>query len=363
MSKRILFLSWKDITHPSAGGAELVTDMLAQHMAHAYDVTYFTSSYPGARAIEIINGYTIIRRGSVYTTYIHAWLWWHKRKRTYVSIVDQVHGFPFFSLLYLHHPPVTTLVMEVAGKLWDTSRLAFIGKILEQAWLWMYKTSKIVTISKSTHDELVAHGIVQKNIALIPMFSHILCEEIPQKAQNPTLLVIGRIAPVKRIEDAIDAYTLAKQEIASLQLVIIGKTETSYEAYKSYLVKKISTDSCITFIENGSEDEKKEWLAKAHLLVIPSKKEGYGLVILEAAACGTPAIGYNVDGIRDAIIDQETGILSSQETPDFLASSICEILTNTARYIHMQKTAFIHAKVHTVEHTVSSFEHHIQIQP
>ncbi|OGY31142.1 MAG: hypothetical protein A3C02_00940 [Candidatus Andersenbacteria bacterium RIFCSPHIGHO2_02_FULL_45_11] len=360
MKQTVLFLSWKDITHPSAGGAELLTDTLAQHLTSTYDVLYFTSAYPGAKKSEEINGYRVMRRGSQFTTHLYAILWWHLHGRAlqYTYIIDQVHGFPFFSTLYIGHPKVITLVMEVAGDIWDTLRSPFlriIGKGLERLWLRLYRNNDIVTISKSTKRELIEHRVTTSNISIIPMFSQRILPDIPPKSDIPTLLVVGRIAPVKQIEHAIDAYMIAKRIIPSLRLVIIGKTEQAYEAYKSFLLKKIVSDPDITFIENASEEKKQEWMEHSHMLLMTSQKEGYGLVILEAAACGTPTIGYRVQGIQDAILDTSTGMLVENQQPAAMAESICEILLHASRYTDMQKKAYEHATTHTKKQTCVAF--------
>lgn len=369
MPKRILFLTWKDINHPASGGAELLTDALASHMAKTHEVTYFTSSYPGALRTERIHNYTVIRRGNLYTTYVHAFLWWHWNRtytKKYSAIIDQVHGIPFFSLLWYKHPRVFTLVMEVAGELWSNVRfplLGVFGKALERVWLALYKKHTVITISKSTKDDLIAQGITPNNIYIIPMFSNIHCEHIPQKSETPTLLVIGRIAPVKRIEDAIDAYRMARASIPSLKLVIIGKTEPAYEEYKSLLRKKIAGNTGIMLIENGTEEDKKTWLKQSHLLLMTSRKEGYGLVILEAASCGTPAIGYRVPGVQDAIINKQTGMLTDAETPEYLAHAIEELFNDTSTYRTMQEAVFQHSKQYTIAHTQEAFHRVVERMP
>ncbi len=362
----ILFLSWKDITHPSAGGAELVTDTLAQHLSKTHEVTYFTSTYPGAEAIGSMHGYTVIRRGSVYTTYIHAFIWWHTHasSKRWEYIIDQVHGFPFFSVLYVRHPRIITLAMEVAGDLWSNTPSRMIrrtGTILERAWLRLYRKHRIVTISESTKQDLISGGIAPENISIIPMFSTIHCTKIPEKDAVPTLLSIGRIAPVKRITDAIDTYNIARKTIPTLRLVIIGKTEEAYASYEASVMQRIANDPNITIIKNASDEEKRTWLERSHLLLMTSQKEGYGLVILEAAACGTPSIGYRVPGIQDAIIDKEIGIVVHSNTPAALAASIGEILSDTARYTDMQRAAFNHANSLSAEGTSDAFARSINM--
>ncbi len=359
----ILFLNWKDVTHPSAGGAETLTDAIAEHIAQTHAVTYFTSAYPGCKKEETYHGYRIIRRGGVHTVMLHAWLYWHivrPKQEIYRYIIDQPHGIPFFSIFYRKHPPVALMIMEIAGDLWKNilpSALVPAGKLAEKLWLTLYRARTIITISRSTKDDLIAHGISKRNIRLLPMFTTV---PMPQSyslgTQNPpTLLVLGRIAPVKQIEDAIDAYRIAKKSIPNLYLAIIGKSDRKYQAYKQGLASQIASDRNISLHENCTEEAKIQHIQKASLLLIPSKKEGYGLVILEAAAYGVPAIGYRVPGVQDAIEHSRTGILVPTKDIQALADAVCTILTQEQSYNQMRQQAFIHAKRHTREHTLFAF--------
>ena len=361
----ILFLNWKDVTHPSAGGAETLTDAIAQHIAQTHPVTYFTSAYPGCKKEETYHGYRIIRRGGVHTVMLHACLYWHiirTKQEIYQHIIDQPHGIPFFSIFYRNHPPVALMVMEVAGDLWKNILPdAFLraGKLAEKLWLTLYRARTIITISQSTKDELIAHGISAHNIRLLPMFTTVPIPRFlpPETLDTPKLLVLGRIAPVKQIEDAINAYRIAKKSIPNLRLAIIGKSDRTYQAYKQRLISKIAGDSAISLHENCTEEEKIQHIRKASLLLIPSEKEGYGLVILEAAAYGIPAIGYRVPGVQDAIEHGRTGILVPPADIQALADAVCTILNQPQLYNQMRQQAFIHAKKHTKEHTLFAFRH------
>lgn len=363
MKYKILFLNWKDVTHPSAGGAETLTDAIAEHIAQTHPVTYFTSAYPGCKKEELYHGYRIIRRGSVHTVMLHAYLYWHiirPKQEMYQYIIDQPHGIPFFSIFYCKHPPVALMIMEVAGDLWKNIlpyALLNAGKLAEKLWLTLYRARTIITISRSTKDDLIAHGISEHNIRLLPMFATVPVPRfLPPKTLNtPRLLVLGRIAPVKQIEDAIDAYRIAKKSIPNLRLAIIGKSDRKYQTYKQRLISNIANDPTISLHENCTEEEKLQYIRKASLLLIPSEKEGYGLVVLEAAAYGIPAIGYSVPGIQDAIEHGRTGILVPPKDIQALADAVCTILTQHQLYNQMRQQAFIHAKKHIKEHTLLAF--------
>lgn len=356
--QRILFLSWKDILHPAAGGAEIYTDALATHMAKTHEVTYFTSRFPGSSKSEQHHGYIIIRKGNIVTTILYAWIYWHINifRQSYSLIVDQVHGVPFFTNFYIRRPQSITLIYEVAGVLWSRILPMNVGLLLDALWLRMYKNRMFATISNSTQQELIAHHIPSHNIHILPLFVSQAYSVIPQKHSPIHIVILGRIAPVKRIEHAIEAFKILQRHIPTIKLIIAGKYESTYSEYSKKIERMIAHNPSITLIYNCSEEQKKDLLQQSHLLCMPSEKEGYGIVILEAAACGTPAVGYNVPGIRDAIQHTITGMISMKETPEELATSMLDILTTPDRYQGFQRAAFAFAKQHDLSNTLKSWD-------
>ncbi len=365
--RSILFLSWKDITNPASGGAEVLTDALAAHMAKTHDVTLFTSSYPGCREEERYNGYKIIRKGNLYSTILYAFLFWHRTRdsaNTYDHIIDQVHGIPFFSVLYARRPKILLLVMEVAGNLWGNAlppALRIGGKFAEKLWLTLYRSSTIITISESTKRELTASGIPKRNIRIIPMFADEPPPNDTPRKDNTTynLLVLGRIAPVKQIQDAIAAYAIAKKNIPTLRLAIVGKSEAKYRAYKEEIRKLIANDPDISLHEHCTEEEKQIYISNAHLLLMTSQKEGYGLVILEAASHGVPTIGYRVPGIQDAITHNVNGILVPHRDTAALAQAISDTLNHPQRYNELQQGSLAYARRHDRVKTGETFHSYV----
>ena len=350
-------MNWKDILNPGSGGAEVLTDALASHLSETNDVFFITSSFPGAKHTQTHNNYTILRRGNTLTCILHAFFIYKKlsTEKNFDLIIDQAHGIPFFSILYPRRPKILILIHEVAGELWSSVLPHTIGKIVDTIWLRLYKNQQFITVSNSTKQELTENYIIEKNISIVPNFTDIALDAIPEKATYPTILVLGRIAPVKRIEHAIAAYRITKQEVPNLKLIIVGKTEEKYMDYFQTIKKDIAADNDITLICNASEEEKFMYLKKSYLLIMPSKKEGYGIAILEAAACGTPAIGYDVPGTRDAIIDNKTGLLADQETPKALAGCIEKILTNLGKFNQLQEEGFTNAHQQQKRHTISTW--------
>ena len=119
--------------------------------------------------------------------------------------------------------------------------------------------------------------------------------EIPDiaKADRPTLVWCARHVPYKRPIDAIEAFTIARKQIPDLQLWMLGGGP-DLERTKAAAVDGV------TVFGRVSEQEKVERMAAAHIHVATSVREGWGLVVSEAAAVGTPTISYDVPGLRDS---------------------------------------------------------------
>jgi len=106
------------------------------------------------------------------------------------------------------------------------------------------------------------------------------------------------------------------------------------------------------------DDEKKmELLKEAHILFVPSIREGFGLNVIEAASMGTPAIGYYVQGLKDSIIHGETGFLAKDM--DEIVRYIFNLLTNTSLYDKMVKNCLQYARGFNWDERVDEFWHKI----
>ncbi len=99
-----------------------------------------------------------------------------------------------------------------------------------------------------------------------------------------------------------------------------------------------------------------ELFSKAHPSVVPSIREGYGIVIIEANACGTPAIGWDVPGLRDSIVDGETGILVPFDDTQTMAKQIVALLKDGDTRERMGASAMKWARSHTWEKSAEDFD-------
>ena len=328
----ILILNWRDIGNEKAGGAEVVTHEYAKRWVEkGHRVTLFTASYKNAPPREFLDGVEIIRRGGPHTVHVHAF--WHyltRFKSEYDIVIDQVHGIPFLTPLYVKNKRIVAFIHEVAGEIWHHMYpfpLDWIGIMSEILYFRFYRHVRFVAVSPSTADELVQKGISRSQIDVV--FNGVSSKPLnksPSKESDPTLVFVGRLCEMKGIEDALDAFFLVLKSLPSANLWIVGTGRERYVQSLEQKVKDLNLENRVRFWGFVSEQRKIEFLRSAHLLVHPSVKEGWGLVVIEANTQGTPAVGYNVSGLRDSVQDGKTGLLVESHNTVSLAEAIIKVL-------------------------------------
>lgn len=313
---KILILNWKDIKNPKSGGAEVLTHELAKRLIKkGNEVIMFVSYFEGAKRNEIIDGINIIREGELdlralnNSVHFRAYKYYKKYFKNKIDIiVDEAHGMPFFAKFYAKEK-VVALICEVADDIWFrmfSFPWNFAGWLLERTYLYFYRGITILTISPSTKKELVKTGINSKNICIIPMGINTINIENVQKEKKPTIIFVGRLNKMKGVEEGIRAFAEAKKKNSKLQLWIVGRGEDNFEAE----LKKLSIRLNVAPVFWGfvSERKKFELMARAHAIIVPSIREGFGLIVPEAGSVGTPAIVYDVHGLCDTIENNVNGI-------------------------------------------------------
>jgi glycosyltransferase involved in cell wall biosynthesis len=298
---KALILNRRCIKHPERGGAEVYTFELAKALVDSgYSVEWFCSRAENLSHTEDIDGIRFIRKGSEFTTHFYGFLYAVKNKDC--LIIDEFNGIGFFtfplrnSLLLIH---------QLYDDFW-TAELGIMGyflKFVEKVLLFLYRKKSAITVSQSTASDLWRIGfnkvaIIQNGLDCKPL------EHAPEKEKTLTLLYLGRLKKTKKPEDAIKAFKVVSHFIPDAKLWIIGDGPL----YSS-LKKKYAALQSLYFLGYLDNEGKYEYLKKTHFLLVPSIREGWGQVVIQANAMGTPAIGYNVHGLRDSIINGKTGAL------------------------------------------------------
>lgn len=326
----ILILNWKDIKNPLKGGAEILTHEIAKGLVeNGHNVTLFVPSFAGCKEREVIDGISIVRSKRIGfslpynpTHFLRAMVFYFFHKNNFDIIIDELHGIPYFTPLYIKQR-IFFLVCEVAGDIWDrTFRFPFnkLGRLIERWYFSLYKSKEVFTISPSTKSDLIKVGIPSDSITIIPMgIKRATTKNNYQKEKNPTYIFVGRMSKMKGIEDAIIAVSIIIIRYPLAKLWIIGDGDLRYRAYLQNKVKQLNINDNIIFFGFVSEEKKYEFMARAHAILVPSLREGFGLIVPEANSVGTPAIVYDSPGLRDIVKNGENGFISTKNTPAALA--------------------------------------------
>lgn len=347
---RILILNWRDIKNPKSGGAEVLTHEIAERLVKVgHKVTLFSSFFKNAKKEEIVDGVKIIRRGHPDARFLFssvhflAYKFYKKNEKNIDVVIDEVHGLPFFTSLYVKKRKII-LICEVADELWITMFglfFGFIGKLLETLYLrFMYKNVPYLTISDSTKGELVKKGVNPRNITVLPIgLSAPKKNRRVKKEKKPTLIFVGRISKSKGVEDAILALEKTLKENLDIRLWIVGNGDKKYIDYLKNMAKKLKILDNVTFWGYVPEEKKFELMERAHILLAPSVKEGWGLIVPEAAFVGTPSVVYNVLGLRDIVLDGVNGVIVKKNTPSEIKKEVIKILYDKNLYKKLRSNA------------------------
>lgn len=344
---KILIFNWKDIKNPFAGGAEVFTHEISKRFVNKYgcEVTIFTSEFPNCKSKEKIGGVNIIRKGTKNAVYYYARKYYNKFfKGEFDIVIDECNTLPFFTPLYVKEKKVF-FIHQLARKIWfyETNfPLNVVGYFLEPLYLQLYRNIPTITVSDSTKSDLLKLGF--KKIHLVPEgIDFKPLEKVPKKEKNPTLIYVGRLKKSKRVHHVIQAFKLIKEKIPNSKLWIVGDGEEKYVNYLKEIVKKNELRDVI-FFGRLDKKEKNKLISRAHVLLISSVREGWGLVVTEANALGTPAVGYKVHGLRDSIVDNINGILVKKESPYALFRATLNLLKDEASLRKMSRNALIYSK-------------------
>ena len=323
---RILLFNWRDIDHPNAGGAEVYTHAVIDHwIDQGHSVTLFCAAIQGRPDNECVGDFSIIRRGSRYSVYREARRYYRSEGRGhYDLVVDEINTRPFLTPKWVDDTPVVALVHQVCRELWFYQMplpLAWIGRyVLEPKWLKKYRTTNVVTISESSKESLLQYGV--RNVNVIPEgvdFTYV--EVSPPRELYPTVVFVGRLESHKRPAEAIQAFTYLRREYPQSIMWIIGSGPMESEL-------RALSPSGVRFLGKLTEEAKMNRLQRAHVLVATSVREGWGLVVTEAATVGTPTIAYDVPGLRDSVT--ASGGLLTSPNPDALGRELCKYFAKVA---------------------------------
>ncbi|BDT93566.1 MULTISPECIES: glycosyltransferase family 4 protein [Nocardia] len=362
--REVLLLCWRDTGHPQGGGSERYLEQVgAQLAARGVKVTLRTAGYPGAPRRERVDGIDISRAGGRYTVYPRALAalllgrigLGPLRGVRPDAVIDTQNGIPFFATVVTAAPSVV-LVHHGHREQWPVA-----GRLVGRIGWWIesrlsprvHRRNQYLTVSLPSAEELATLGVDRSRIAVVRNGAEPVPLDAPTGAAEtrnaaPTVVVLSRLVPHKQIEDALAAVARLRDRVPGLRLDVIGDGWWADNLRDN--ARALGIADAVTFHGHVDERRKHELLARAWVHVLPSRKEGWGLAVIEAAQHGVPTVGYRSSrGLTDSIVDGATGILVDDVAQ--LADAVGDLLDDPGARTVMGEKARARAREFSWEQT------------
>lgn len=324
--RNILFIAWRDLANPRAGGSEVLVDRLAAGMlARGHRVTLLCGGPMAERP------YRIMGNGGTYSQFLRAPFAYRRHFRDSDLIVEVCNGVPYLAPLWSRRP-VLCLVNHVHTDLWPIRfrpPFSTVGRNIERMVMpWVHRRNLFLTVSTSTAEALQGMGVDQGRIRQI-------CNGVEEpdplvpRSPEPLFLALGRLADYKRLDLLLRLWDRVRHVVGG-KLVIAG------DGPERSRLEALAGPG-VVFAGRVSEQEKHRLLCSAWLLVHPALIEGWGIVVAEAAIRGTPAVAFDVPGLRDSVLHGQTGMLV--QTEGQFASAWASLAINERRRAQLGQAA------------------------
>ena len=311
---RILAVNWRDMRNPEAGGAEVHLHEILSHLVRwGHSATQISAGFDGCAPEDEIEGIRVLRRGHWFDANLTLPLFArrHMRHNDYDVVIEDINKLPFFMPLYTDVP-----VVPVIPHLFGTTAfretnvlIASYVYVMERFIPLFFRRNRFIVISPSTKDDLARRGIAPERIDVVLCgLDHSLYRNLGlERFERPTIVHLGRLRKYKSVEVVLRAMRIVRDQIHGVRLVIIGDGPHRQELESE--TRRLGLEGTVEFKGYMGSEELVEFLNRSHVLFNPSPKEGWGLTVVEANACGVPVVASDRPGLRDSVWDGETGFL------------------------------------------------------
>lgn len=311
---RILILNWRDLRHPRAGGAEVrLHEIYSRLVENGHEVTLIASGFPGGLSEEWVTGLRVLRRGTDVTHLYCAWkeLRQQIKQVHYDVVVEDLNKLPYLSPLFHSRPRWIQMHHLWGASIFrESSKLAaLVVWASEKCIPLFYRKTEFCVVSPSTRRELAELGIAQNRIQVIynGTFLSRYCPD-PSVQREKRVLWLSRVQKYKGILDAVAGFKIFAERNPTYKMWIAGSGPFAPEV-KALVAKDPFLAERVEFLGFVDEDTKLRLYRSCAFLLQTSYKEGWGLTVLEANACGTPVIAQAAPGLVDSVLDGQTGLL------------------------------------------------------
>lgn len=332
---KILVVNWQDWTHPLAGGAEVhLREVFTRIAGRGHGVTLLCSAFPGAARDEVLEGVRVIRKGGrhFFNAVAPGLVRDAVRAERFDVVVEDMNKIPFFLPLLTRQPVVVQIHHLFGRSIFHevNSALATYVWGMERAAVGVFRRRGIPIMvgSNSTRDELIAHGCSPENVRVVH-YGFDLNVFTPGGAKSPTPVIgyLGRLKRYKSVDHLLEALPAVVTAFPDLKVKIVGEGDDRprLEAVSA----RLGLQKTVEFMGFVPERTKVEILRSLWFGVMPSVKEGWGLTVLEANACRTPVIASRVQGLKEAVLDGETGLLYPYGDRGALSAAMLRLLADS----------------------------------
>jgi glycosyltransferase involved in cell wall biosynthesis len=339
---RILVLNWRDVRHPQAGGAEQYMHEIAARWVQAgVGVTWYTARGAGQRSRDRIDGIHVLRAGDEMSVYAWTAVRLLRTRGHFDAVVDCQNGVPFFAPMFVgRQTPVVQVVHHVHQDQFATRfprPMATLGRVLEgPVARHVYRDRPIAAVSPSTRTELRRQLGFPGPIHIVPNGAPPVPETRTDRAGTPTIVVVSRLVPHKRVDLLLGHLSTVAARVANLRVEIVG--DGPERPRLQALAADLGLQATVRFHGRVSAEVRDDLLSRAWLTTSTSAAEGWGCTVIEAASRGVPCLALRVPGIRDSVLHGETGWLVDRSR-DFGAALVDAVdrLRNPSRAAAMER--------------------------
>ncbi len=341
---RILVVNWLDRENPRAGGAEEhLHQIFGRLVEEGHQVTALVSGWPGCSRRTQLDGIDVHRTGSRYTFSVSAPQYYrrHLAGCDFDVVVEDLNKVPLFTPFWATSP-VLLVVHHLFGRTAFQAAnvpIAIATFLMEFLIPLFYRGTPTVAVSESTKRDLVERGLRPSDIDVIPNGVDVAFYTplYDSKTLQPTILFLGRLRRYKRVDLIIQAVAELAIRGVHVQLRVAGTGEEAPEL--SRLATRLGVEDRVELMGFVKESMKLELLQSSWVHVLPSPKEGWGISVVEAAACGTPSVASDAPGLCESVLHEETGLLVQHGDVGALAEALEALVCDTEERQRMSDSA------------------------
>jgi glycosyltransferase involved in cell wall biosynthesis len=344
----MLVVNWRCPKNPLAGGAEVyLQEIFSRMVSRGHHVTLLSERFSGAEPEEVIEGIRVIRAGGKFTFNFTAGRLVGRIAESLEAdvVIDDLNKIPFYSTWHTKRPVLAILMHLFRGSIFRETLPPMA------AYVWMaetmiplaYKRCRFAVLSESSKQDTVKVGIDPDRITVIPPgtdFGRFSPDtSVPRE---PLVLHVGRLKRYKATDHLLQAARLLRDRGVKFTTVIVGDGDDKPRLER--LAAKLGLGEHVRFTGFVPEAEKVSWYRRAAVLVENSVKEGWGLIVMEANACGTSVVVANSPGLRDSSKDGVNGLMYDYGDVPALAGKLEKLLSDDALRNRLGQQAIAWAK-------------------